>query len=147
MDKRGLRKNYFSFKEDEKLLEAIKNDRLIIFLGAGVSMLAGCESWDGLAINIIKKFPTDIYSFQEKEILKKIAYNDPKECITICYSKVKNEKSLLQKYFYNPIIDSITPQNRDKFSEIHDRIFNLNARAYVTTNIDEGLKKLQIKLV
>lgn len=48
-------------KDYERLFESIQKDKLVVFFGAGVSRLAGCGSWRGLAVNIVQSFPNDVF--------------------------------------------------------------------------------------
>lgn len=129
--------------EDKKLFDAIRNDNLIIFYGAGVSKLAGCAGWIELAEKIVYKFPKEIYSEQDKIILKEMANTDPKKVISVCYHRVKNDKKLLENVYFKAIKDSVTPSKVKEFIEIHNKIFNLNAVSYVTTNIDKGIESIE----
>lgn len=128
--------------EDKNLFEAIKNDKLVVFYGAGVSMLAGCASWEQLAHNIINKFPLEIYSEQDKVILKEIAIDEPKKAISICYHRAKQNKKLLEDVYFNTIKLSVIPKNLNAFAAIHAKIFDLNAISYITTNIDKGIETI-----
>lgn len=139
----------FDSKGDEKnLFEAIRNDRLIVFYGAGVSRLAGCASWAELAANIVKRFPDNVFSHQDKEVLRDLAYRDPKKVISICYHRAIDEQrfhkddSLIRTY-YESIKDSVKPNNMGEFEKIHKSIFDLDAISYVTTNIDKGIESVK----
>ena len=124
--------------EDKNLFDAIKNDGLIVFYGAGVPMLAGCSGWIELAYNIIDKLPETIYSLQDREVLKEIATIDPKKAITICYHKAKTNKAA--KDYFEIIRDSVTPKDKKEFADIHSKIFDLNGIVYITSNIDRGIE-------
>ena len=51
------------------LKDALENRELVIFIGAGVSRLLGCKSWDDLATDLLKKCLElkliDYYEFEE----------------------------------------------------------------------------------
>jgi hypothetical protein len=128
--------------EDRRLFNAIRDDSLVIFYGAGVSMLAGCAGWEELAENIIDAFPENIYSKLDKTILKEISTNDPKKVISICYQKARTNSNLLENVYFRTIKDSVKPTNKREFSEIHSKIFDLNAISYITTNIDRGIESI-----
>lgn len=129
--------------DDRRLFNAIRDDSLVIFYGAGVSMLAGCAGWVELATNIVNAFPEDIYSKLDKSILTEMATSDPKKIITICYHKAKNNINLLNNVYFKTIKESVTPQNKKEFNEIHTKIFDLNAISYITTNIDRGIESIE----
>ncbi|MCX7727460.1 MAG: hypothetical protein N2053_11510 [Chitinispirillaceae bacterium] len=42
-------------KIPQKIIEAVDNDKLAVFIGAGVSRLIGCKGWDQLAQNLVEK--------------------------------------------------------------------------------------------
>ena len=132
--------------DEKKLFEAIRQDKLIVFYGAGVSMLAGCASWTDLAIKIVKKIPNNRLSILQKTILSDIATFDPKKCITICYSIMKTDSDELNKCYYAPIQESLSPINSDNFIEIHNLLYDLQAKSYVTTNIDKGIERISDKI-
>ncbi len=121
------------------LFDAIRNENLIVFYGAGVSQLAGCCGWVELAKRIIKEFSDNEYSNIEKNVLTDMANNDPRKAISICYSRAKNNNKLEDAYF-KAIKESVTPSNNRKFADIHEKLLDLNAICYVTTNIDKGME-------
>ncbi|MBK7446174.1 MAG: hypothetical protein IPJ45_09145 [Ignavibacteria bacterium] len=67
-----VNENVFDFKETklEKLKEAIKNGKLIIFWGAGLSRIAGCKSWEELANNVIDGLTPFLLNYSESDALK-----------------------------------------------------------------------------
>jgi len=125
--------------EHKKLFEAMRKDNLIIFFGAGVSLLAGCAGWDKMAYNLVDTFPNSICSELEKNILKRIAISDQMKVISICFQMAKGDENLLKDVYYQSIINSVKPESPELFSYIHNKILDLKAISYVTTNIDKGL--------
>jgi hypothetical protein len=124
-----------------KLFEAIKNEYLVIFYGAGVSRLAGCKGWYDLACHIIDTFYPEKFTRLETEELKIIAWNNPRKAISICYHTVESEDKLLNKY-YEAIKKALKPTSNKRFKKIHELILNLGASCYVTTNIDCGAENV-----
>jgi len=132
----------FQPEEDyERLFQAIREDKLVVFFGAGVSRLAGCLSWAELACKIVNTFPNDVFTQQEKEILRNLAWKDPRRVISICYTRTQLRDDLKDIY-YSAIKKSVTPpDNRQpEFSNIHTKLARLKALSYVTTNIDRGME-------
>jgi len=125
------------FDEDcEYLFDAVKNDSLIVFIGAGVSKLVGCLGWNELAEKIVKIGRQEgILNFLEEEVLLKEIMN-PRKVISICFKMFDNKDK--KKLFYDLLIkftDIVDKSNLDVFRKILD----LKAKAYITTNIDDGL--------
>lgn len=129
--------------DDNALAEALGNDRLIIFYGAGVSMLGGCESWLGLAKGVVGAAPPEIYSELEKDALIAIAEQDARKAISICYHRFKRERAL-ETHYYPAIKEAVTPlpEKEAAFKHVHQQLFDLGAIAYVTTNIDMGFERI-----
>lgn len=133
-------------KEDKRLFEAIKNQELIVFYGAGVSMLAGCASWNGLANKVIGAFASAIYSDLDKTVLRELAGVDPRKAISICSSRAKGDPAL-KEYYYGAIRESVTPSDAAAFANIHEQLFRLNPVAFITTNIDKGMQSIPPELL
>lgn len=132
--------------DEKRLFEAIEKDNLIIFYGAGVSKLGGCSTWIELTQNVINEIPSSIFSKLQKSVLMEMSLTDPRKCISICNSILKDKNENLKKYFYEPIKKSVEPTNINNFVEIHDKMFQLKAKCYVTTNIDRGIEEVNDKL-
>ena len=72
------------------IIEAVNNNNLVVFIGAGVSRIIGCMGWRELAVNLINVcFDTQdkdntgtCINFKEKESL--LQESDHKKVITIC---------------------------------------------------------------
>ena len=114
-------------REDRRLFDAIRNDELIIFYGAGVSMLAGCASWSELARNIVGAYPSDVFSRQEKAILSQMADSDPRRVISICYNRTQENREL-ESIYYRKIRYSVRPPKKllHVFKEIHTKVSSIN---------------------
>ncbi|OGU55970.1 MAG: hypothetical protein A2X64_08850 [Ignavibacteria bacterium GWF2_33_9] len=123
-----------------EIIEAVNNNKLVIFIGAGVSRIIGCMGWSQLATNLIKLcFDTQnkdktgtCINFKEKESLEQI--NDHKKVITICYHILCNNE--LEKEFYNKFNKSLesVPKKVDQYN-IYKEIFGLRG-INITTNAD-----------
>lgn len=137
---------FFPEKEHKRLFDAIKNQELIIFYGAGVSMLAGCASWYQLAINVIGAFGNSVFSDLDRTVLREMASLDPRKAISICSGYAKGNPEL-EAIYYGAIERSVTPSDAAAFSNIHEELFRLNPAAFITTNIDRGMERIGPELL
>jgi len=122
--------NNISFPED--LITQIINNRVVIFLGAGFSMLGGYPSWEELAHFFINKlFDAGIINFSTKEDFERL--KDPKMQISFC--KSKDSENILK------LSDFLKPQSNkiEKLQTACEHIKNLSSR-YITTNYDDFLE-------
>lgn len=119
-------------KEIEK---AINENKFIIFIGAGVSRLVGCISWNELACRLIeecykKKDEKEkrLIDYRERELLLQL--NDAKKQITIAKNILKNDD------FYR-IMEESLKINKNK-NNVYEYIKELNG-VCITTNADKAL--------
>ena len=119
-------KNYIN-KSILKLQKDRDNNRLVIFVGAGVSANSGCPSWSGL----IDKFADELG----------IAAEDRKESIEY-YLKIPQlyyiERG--QKEYFDFIKQNMDSSNIQP-NEIDRQIFKLEPHTVITTNFDDLLEK------
>jgi len=123
-----------------RIVEAVNNSSLAVFIGAGVSRLIGCMGWNQLAKNIVercflikRKDGSRIINFKEKENL--IQNKDPKKTITICYYLLK--KNGLENIFYEEIENSLKADEELLRSQnIYEELYRLRG-LFITTNVDE----------
>lgn len=122
----------------QAIKEAVNNDRLAVFIGAGISRLAGCLGWDELARKLIERCfkeqkanGDNCITFKEKETLSYI--NDHKKVITICYHILKNNGH--EEQFYDVMRRALKGDEKDS-ANIYDVIRKLRGLC-VTTNADE----------
>jgi hypothetical protein len=125
-----------------QIIEAINNNQLAIFFGAGTSMLIGCSSWGRLAENLVEKcFTTQkkgnpqvsCINFKERDALLKM--QDPKKIITICQYVLQNNES--DNIFYTEIEKSLQPdENLLSKQNIYSELHGLRG-LFITTNIDK----------
>lgn len=115
-----------------EVFKAAKNGKLLIFIGAGVSRIVGCPSWNELAHKQLK----DLY---EKKALNYYEYTtlktlDARKLLSIC-RKIYDERKV------SPESMKTLLKGRDeliKKSTIYKDLYDLNA-IYVTTNFDDYL--------
>lgn len=134
-------------KVPQRIIEAINNEKLAIFIGAGVSRLIGCKSWNKLAQNLIERCYTiknkngsSLINFKEKESLEKY---DPKKIITICHYLLKN--SNFEDVFYEEMDNALEADKKlIKVSNIYKEIFSLGG-VFITTNADEHFDNMFVE--
>ncbi len=127
-----------------QIVDAINNDQLVVFIGAGASRLVGCTGWDELARRLVKRCydtkmedGTTCINFKEKETL--LLERDHKKTITMCYGILK------QKGFEEEFFEEFDKALRgdDKLlatDNIYDQLAKMKA-VFVTTNADEYFDK------
>lgn len=108
-----------------KIEEAILNNKLVIFVGAGVSKNSGYPGW-GELISIIKK---DLNLDKEEQDYLKIAQ--------LYYNKWG------EKQYYS-LISSVFEQKERFPNIIHELIFEINPQHIITTNYDNLLEKQMV---
>lgn len=128
------------------IIEAVNNDKLVVFIGAGVSRVIGCMGWSQLAANLInicfttqnKENTGTCINFKEKESLSK--ENDHKKVITICHY-ILCEKNNFEEIFYKEFNKSLEakPEIETQYN-IYKEIFGLRG-INVTTNADRHYNK------
>jgi hypothetical protein len=110
----------------EKIRGAIDNNKLVIFVGAGVSVNSNCPPWSKL----VDKFADEL-GIAEDDRNKSIEYFLK---IPQYYFIERGEKE------YFDIIDKIFNGNEHLPNNIHNLIFELNPSCVVTTNFDDLLE-------
>ena len=114
----------------DELKDAARDGNLVLFIGAGVSMLAGYPSWNEFAHSALKDLcKKEKINYEELDQLKKL--NDPKKQLSI--AKIIAENAGIQLAFNNYVL-----RNENK-SRIYDYINSINA-VCVTTNYDHELQ-------
>ena len=114
---------------DEIILNAFSKRKLVLFLGAGVSRLAGLPGWNELADTLIKKAFTK-YS-EQLEIFNNIT--NSKEKISIAHEEFKSINKLNE--FYEYFGKALKPKDETKQAKIY-RILEKFPITFVTTNAD-----------
>lgn len=113
----------------EELVDAAASGMLVVFVGAGISQLVGCPSWDGFATAILNQLVPESIDYHEKSLIN--AIHDPRKRLSIAkiieeengaeidYKKifeVKNPKSNVYKHI-NGYKCTFVTTNYDKFIE------------------------------
>jgi len=124
----------------EAIIDAINQDKLVVFLGAGISRLIGCDSWEKQSEHIIEKCSklndgngnSIINESQKKNLLNNF---DPKKRITIC-SALLNESGFGDE-FYDLLKSTVTAdeEKTEKYN-VYNELIKFRA-LFITTNFDE----------
>lgn len=102
---------------------ASHTDRLVLFVGAGVSANSGVPTWKQLIDEMKKELPDSI-SYETDDLKVAQAYKD-----------IRGEKEYLDK------VKDVLRHNRVIPNPIHEAIFNLNPVHILTTNYDDLLEQ------
>ena len=122
----------------EEIKAAVDSDTLAVFIGAGVSRLLGCEGWDSLAKNLVRRCLKDkIINFKESETLS--SNSDHKKTITICFHLFNNNGHT--DIFHEEMKKSLKEGGIPETPNIYDDIHNLRG-LFITTNADTHFDKL-----
>lgn len=128
--------------------DAIINKNLVIFIGAGVSRLIGCDGWAQLANLLINKCfysknddGSSYINFKEKETLSK--NTDYKKVISICHGILKLHNQ--EDEFFRTLRNSLKKDTeleesynvyKELYNLLHDGFSGING-LFLTTNADE----------
>lgn len=138
-----LKQDTFEFIPDlhkhKELLSQILDGNVIIFVGNGISRLAGVPSWKELAHMYLEDWRennnTDL-SYDAYEKLKR-EKTDPLELLTICAGKIG--KDTLKKKLFDKLNNSLRKEDKGKIKRIYGYIRDFHA-GYITTNYDNYLE-------
>jgi hypothetical protein len=110
----------------EELVDAAESGMLVVFIGAGISRLVGCPSWNGFASAVLNQLTPAAIDYHEKSLLNSIP--DPRKRLSI--AKILEEKNGVN-IDYKEIFEIKNPK-----SDIY-RFINRFACTFVTTNYDK----------
>ena len=110
----------------EELVNAAASGMLVVFIGAGISRLVGCPSWNGFASAVLNQLTPTVIDYHEKSLINSIP--DPRKRLSI--AKILEEKNGVNIDYKN-----IFEINEPK-SNIYQFI-NRFACTFVTTNYDK----------
>jgi hypothetical protein len=121
---------YYIKTSIENILESMENNKLVLFIGAGVSMNSGLPSWNSLILEFAKK----IYG---KNFNEKINPTDFLKIPQLFY----NERG---KKEYIDLVNKVFDKNVEP-NNIHKLIFELNPFNIITTNYDDLIEQQMYK--
>lgn len=129
-----------------EIIDAAINQKLAIFMGAGVSRIVGCKSWGELASDLINtcfntrkvdSSKSRLITYKEMQTLLQI--DDPKKVITIC-ERVLALNGFEDK-FYQSFEKSLAGRvELIESQDIYSEIYGIPA-LFVSTNADTHLHK------
>ena len=121
-----------------EILKAASGGRLVLFIGAGVSRIIGCPSWQEFAMlqlrDLYEKRAINFYEYKNLESL------DARKLLSIC-RKIYEEKNI------QPQSMKLLLKGKDelvKKFDIYEDLYALNA-VYVTTNYEDYLDQVAQK--
>jgi len=114
------------------IIEAYNNKRLVVFVGAGISRLMGCNSWDDMANKLLEKVCKPAIANQIRE-----SSLDSKAKITIAKRYAEKDAELLNE-FWRTFYEAIRAD--ESKADIYDIVSRLET-PYITTNCDGLLAK------
>ncbi len=127
-------------KVPPKIFEAASNGKLVVFIGAGVSRIIGCPSWEELS-NIHLKYLYDMEEINYHEFIN-LRLLDTRKLLSIC-------KNIYETKNINPPSMETIFKGEDKLSnkfKIYEDLYSFKA-IYVTTNYDNHLDKVAERTV
>lgn len=144
------------FEEDDKeiyqffndIYEAHKNNKLIIFIGAGMSRMFGIEGWYDFSNSLLNKSldSKSSYSLEEKKQLQKSILNEGDARYTISAAK----EIMGDDLYYSSMISSLKMNLNKNSKAIHkEYLSHLEhlTKKIITTNADNALDGIKVEQV
>jgi hypothetical protein len=129
-------------KLPDEIKKAVNRDRLVVFIGAGVSRIIGCKGWSELGDKLVDVcFDGNCINHREKVALNR--EKTPKKKISIVRHILSEQKQ--DDLFFRTIRKHLraNPQKAERFP-IYKELYKLRA-VYVTTNVDECFDDLYFR--
>lgn len=108
----------------KRIQQAKANNKLVVFVGAGVSNNSGVPSWNTLTEALKTELPIDNIS-EENDSLKVAQY----------YSNFRGYKEYIEK------IKEVLKHGKVSYNPIHDAILDLEPSHIITTNYDDLIEQ------
>jgi len=129
-------------KLPDEIRKEVNRDRLVVFIGAGVSRIIGCKGWSELGGELVDAcFDENCINYREKVALDR--EKNPKKKISIVWHILSEQEQ--DELFFRTIRKHLqaNPQKSERFP-IYRELYKLRA-VYVTTNVDECFDDLYFK--
>jgi len=125
-------------KVPDAIINAVNNGTLAVFIGAGVSRLVGCDGWDTLARNLVRRCHKEgMINFKESETLS--LGTDHKKTITICFHLFSTNG--FADIFYEEMGKALKEGAAIATPNVYDEIYRLRG-LFLTTNADTHFDRL-----
>lgn len=126
-------------KKCPHIFDAHAKDKLVVFLGAGLSAIWGCRRWRDMAISMIDDCYEEygLIDYWGKVNLLRKYTSYPRKLITIAKTILGNDYYLESVKKTLRIVD----EKKKKYPQLYEYLYSLNA-AFITTNIDTHLSGL-----
>lgn len=117
---------------DQGIIDAVNNEELAVFIGAGASRLAGCKGWDELAKSLTRRcFDESLINYKEKEAINRI--EGSRKVITICKGLMTQKGKW--PAFLEEMQRALGEDKEIDAPNVYDDIYKLRG-VFVTTNAD-----------
>lgn len=113
----------------QELVDAARSGMLVVFVGAGISRLIGCPSWDGFAHAVLDQLIGKGIDYHEKSLLDAIP--DPRKRLSIAQILDNKNGNIVD---YKKIFDVAKPK-----SDVYEFVNRFRC-SFVTTNYDRYIK-------
>ena len=123
-------------KPHEKIIKAANNGELVVFLGAGASLLCGSPSWSGFAKSLVNELEA-ASAIQSDEAAELINLGDARRTLSVAKNMAERQKVIID---YDRILHPSQPH------AIGLRLYSVLQRlqpVFVTTNYDKWLHRTQ----
>lgn len=126
------------------ILKAHKKGKLVIFVGAGLSAIWGCNRWKDMAVSLVNScFSNDDIDYWVREQLLIKHGSSPRKLITIVKSILEDKPEKYTAYLKDSLRHS--EEKKSKFPNLFNNLILLNS-ILITTNVDtllsEEVKKI-----
>lgn len=113
------------------LLEAVNNNRFIVFVGAGLSCSAGLPSWNKVRDDLISKFRLKPgYSENIRSEYKQLDFYD-------CFESIRSHDETIYKEIINQSLILGEGIKTESYKKWFDAIRSWQPTAIITTNVDD----------
>jgi hypothetical protein len=119
----------------QEIIDAAQDSSLVLFIGAGISRLVGCPSWDGFARQVLEQLTPGAMNYHEQKLISSIP--DPRKQLSLCKIIEQDVDNL--KINYHKIFD-IKPPDDNVYKHI-----NQYSCSFVTTNYDKFIQPEYVK--
>ncbi|HEY8034988.1 MAG TPA: SIR2 family protein [Methylobacter sp.] len=113
-----------------EIIDAAQDGSLVLFIGAGISRLVGCPSWDGFAWQVLEQLTPSAMNYHEQKLIRSIP--DPRKQLSL--AKIIENDAGHPKVDYDKIFNQkLNDENIYKY-------INQYSCSFVTTNYDKFIQ-------